>query len=67
MIDYTPIRTDKALYYTRVIQLLWAVIILGVTGDAASDWSDVDCNTPAKLAFNIACVCQMILKIASCH
>jgi hypothetical protein len=67
MIDYTSIRDDKALYYTREIQLLFACVILGLTAANASDWHNSGCNTPAKLAFNIACVREVVPKIPSCH
>lgn len=56
MVDYTYIRVEKGLYWSRVIQLIFTFIILGLAGDNASGWHSLGCTTPSKLSVNIACI-----------
>ncbi|KIV84616.1 hypothetical protein PV11_00389 [Exophiala sideris] len=54
MADVTRARSDNYLWFARLLQLIFTIAILGVTGDGASLWKSIDCDIPAKLAFNIA-------------
>ncbi|KAI1627941.1 hypothetical protein EDD37DRAFT_286864 [Exophiala viscosa] len=54
MVDTTRARRDNYLWFARLLQLIFTIAILGVTGDGASLWKSIDCHIPAKLAFNIA-------------
>ena len=56
MATFESFRDDRYLWGARLLQLLFALIILGVTGEGASLWKSIDCNVPSKLGFNIAAV-----------
>lgn len=36
MVDYTSVRVDKYLYWSRFIKLIFTIIILALMGDNAS-------------------------------
>jgi hypothetical protein len=48
--------TNKYLWGLRFIQVVFAVIIVGLTGSAISDWQSFGCSTPGKLGLNFAVV-----------
>lgn len=56
MPDFSLVRADKYIWTARLLQLVFTMVILAVTGDGASDWKSIDCYIPTKLAFNIAAV-----------
>ncbi len=49
-------QTNSYLWGLRFIQILFAVIIVGLTGSAISDWQSIGCSSPSKLSFNFAIV-----------
>lgn len=63
MVDVSRVRGDNYLWVARLLQLIFTVAILGVTGDGASLWKSIDCNIPTKLAFNIAAVSSSSAKM----
>ena len=58
MATTTPsLRTDRFIWYVRLIQALFVLVVLGITSQSSLIWvNDVGCSTPQPLAWNIACV-----------
>ena len=49
-------RKNDVIFAFRGLQVIFVISILGVAGNDASTWSDIECSIPAKLAYNIAAV-----------
>lgn len=49
-------RTNSYLWGLRFIQILFALIIVGIAGSNISDWHSLGCSSPAGLSFNFAIV-----------
>jgi hypothetical protein len=49
-------RTNSYLWGLRFIQILFALIIVGIAGSNISDWHSIGCSSPAGLSFNFAIV-----------
>ncbi|CZR56689.1 uncharacterized protein PAC_06578 [Phialocephala subalpina] len=47
-------QTNKYLWGLRFIQIIFAIVIVGITGSSISDWHNLGCSTPSGLAFNFA-------------
>jgi hypothetical protein len=53
----SSLRTDRFIWYVRLIQTLFVLVILGVAAQSSLAWvNDAGCSTPQRLALNIACV-----------
>jgi len=49
-------RTNSYLWGLRFIQILFAVVIVGIAGSNISDWHSLGCSSPTGLSFNFAIV-----------
>ncbi|KAF8857486.1 hypothetical protein BDZ45DRAFT_674676 [Acephala macrosclerotiorum] len=47
-------QTNRYLWGLRIIQSVFAITIVGITGSSISDWNSIGCSTPSGLAFNFA-------------
>jgi hypothetical protein len=53
----SSLRTDRFIWYVRLIQALFVLVVLGIAAQSSLVWvNDVGCSTPQRLALNIACV-----------
>ena len=53
----SSLRTDRFIWYVRLIQALFVLVVLGIAAQSSLIWvNDVGCSTPQRLAWNIACV-----------
>ena len=59
-ISYDKLRSRRLIWFGRLLQFIFALAILGITSDNASIWHSIDCSTPTKLAYNIACVSEAL-------
>jgi hypothetical protein len=55
---FEDLRHEVGLYAARVVQFLFALVILAVAGSDVSTWTSSDCNSPGKLNYNVAVVCK---------
>lgn len=49
-------RVNPWIWFTRILQFIFGLIVLGITGHAASWWDSNGCSTPSRLAFAISIV-----------
>jgi hypothetical protein len=49
-------RSNGYIWGVRILQLIFAIALLGITVSDASTWHSLDCTTPSKLAYHIAMV-----------
>ena len=54
--ENSKLRADALVSGLRTLQIIFAVIILGVAADDVTIWGPNHCNVPPKLAFNAAAV-----------
>lgn len=52
----TLVRSSRFIWGVRIIQAIFAFVLLGVTAQGASAWHSLNCTTPTKLAYHIAMV-----------
>jgi len=54
MAPLQPLRDYAVIWYLRILQAVVTICVLGITGDASTNWHSWHCSTPPRLAFNIA-------------
>jgi hypothetical protein len=62
---YEKLRDDILLFALRGLQVVFAIVILGVTAQNVTIWGPEDCTVPPKLAYNVAAVSKLAIRLVT--
>jgi len=50
------LRSSGHIWAVRILQVIFAIVILAIDAKVASEWGGIDCSTPSNIAYIIAIV-----------